>query len=604
MASSAVNLSCMVSSSSSVMMREMTGTTTLYPLELFRLLEVMWEDRFAGSVILRARDETTALYLEDGRVRYATTTEVSGTFPGYLLTEQFFSRDQVHEWLAHCGAGQTTLEDRLLSEEVLDASAIVAMKTDLCHGIFARAFSAGSTAEVKPTRGDPLLFGDLELNPYEGLFQCVSEGQALPHRINDLTGYTDRGRLVRSHAFFRLWPLFKRWFDPSFVGPLFASPDGLKSLGGSRKERSLLLTYTYLLRETGMASFEGEPSRTASMSRPRARPERAPVNVAQAPQPEPKLLRREATVPGGLPVISVPNQPGPLAPPPPANPSRRAAPAPRSTRQVAIPIDPSESFADLRGNLVGADLIESAEDARGQSCYAFLEIGPQAPLSEIRAAWQIMRRRYEEERHRGLMLQVEAKTALKELQKRTEAAYDTLTDLRRRFDHDVRFAVQDAQTKDVLEDVFYAEGLFKAAQIRLTEERYVEAAELLDEAFIRNPMEPEYLSYLAFTFFNGRVAGVAFESEDEDPDGLLTRALAMDSRLESAWLFRARIADQQGHASRAMGAYLTVLDIDAHNDEASRAVRAFKEAGVNPAGRLRRELAQRLGRLLGRRGAG
>ena len=60
------------------MMGTMTGTTTLYPLELFRLLEVMWEDRFAGSVILRARDETTALYLEDGQVRYATTTEVSG----------------------------------------------------------------------------------------------------------------------------------------------------------------------------------------------------------------------------------------------------------------------------------------------------------------------------------------------------------------------------------------------------------------------------------------------------------------------------------------------------------------------------------------------
>jgi tetratricopeptide (TPR) repeat protein len=202
------------------------------------------------------------------------------------------------------------------------------------------------------------------------------------------------------------------------------------------------------------------------------------------------------------------------------------------------------------------------------------------------------------------MLRNEAKTALKELQKRTEAAYDTLTDLRRRLDHDARFAVEDVQSKQVLEDVFYAEGLFKAAQIRLTEQRYVEAAQLLDEAFIRNPMEPEYLSYLAFTLFNGRLAGVTVGSEDEEPEELLTRALGMNSRLESAWLFRARIADQMGHASRAMGAYMTVLDIDAHNDEARRAVRAFKEAGVSPAGRLRRELAQRLGRLLGRRGSG
>ena len=106
------------------------------------------------------------------------------------------------------------------------------------------------------------------------------------------------------------------------------------------------------------------------------------------------------------------------------------------------------------------------------------------------------------------------------------------------------------------------------------------------------------------TFGHGDALGVAFGAEDDDPEALLTRALAMNSRLESAWLFRARIMDQSGEASRAMGAYLTVLDIDPHNDEARGAVRAFKEAGVSPAGRLRRELAQRLGRLLGRRGAG
>jgi tetratricopeptide (TPR) repeat protein len=599
----------MLSGSSSVMMASMIGTTTLYPLELFRLLEVMWEDRFAGSVILRAREATTTLYLEDGLVRYATTTEVTGTFPGYLLTEQFFSRAQVHEWLQRCGVGQTTLEDSLLSEQILDASAIVAMKADLCHGIFARAFSVASTPEVRPTRGGPLLFGDLVLNPQEGLFQCVSEGRALPHRINDLRGYLKRGRLVRSPVFFRLWPLFKRWFDPSFVAPLFASPDGLASLEGSRKEQSLYLTYTYLLRETGMASFEGDTPRAAPMSRPRLAPSPAHdlANKALSAQPAPppaKPLRREETVPGGLSVVAAPSTPGPLAPPPPANPSRRIAPSPRPEAVGFAPVDASESFADLRGNLVGADLIEAVEEAQGKSCYVFLEVPPQASLSEIRAAWQTMRRRYEEERHRGLMLRPEAKVALKELQKRTEAAYDTLTDLRRRLDHDIRFDVAEAPVKDVLEDVFYAEGLFKAAQIRLTEARYVEASQLLDEAFIRNPMEPEYLSYLAFTLFTGRTAGADMGPQDEEPDDLLTRALAMNNRLESAWLFRARLMDQTGRASHAMGAYLTVLDIDAHNDEARHAVRAFKDAGVSPAGRLRRGLAQRLGRLLGRRGAG
>ncbi|MDP6944302.1 MAG: hypothetical protein QF464_09155, partial [Myxococcota bacterium] len=66
----------------------MTGSSTLYPFELFRLLEVLWDQDFTGSVALRALDETTMLYLVDGQVRYATTTGVTGTFPGYLLTER------------------------------------------------------------------------------------------------------------------------------------------------------------------------------------------------------------------------------------------------------------------------------------------------------------------------------------------------------------------------------------------------------------------------------------------------------------------------------------------------------------------------------------
>ena len=582
-------------------MGAMTASTTLYPLELFRLLEAMWDDRFNGSAVLRARDETTTLYLESGQVRYATTTEMSGTFPGYLLTEQLFSRDEVHAWLQRCGGEQTTLEDQLLSEGVLDASAIVAIKADMCQGIFARAFSQPSRAELRPSTGDPLLFGELLLDPHDALFQCVAEGHVFPHRIADLSDYLERGRLRRGPAFYRLWPTFRRWFDPSFVAPIFNAEQGLASLGGSRKERSLRFTYTYLFLETGMAHFGDEALRPAKMSHPWSRP--TETGRPQPSPPPPTPLKREATVPGGFPVVSVvPNETGPLAPPPPANPSRRVSPGGATEPDVQRVVDPSESFADLRGNLVGKDLIEASEAAQGQDCYGFLGIAPDASLSEVRAAWQSMRRRYEDERYRGLMLRTEAKGALRALQKRTEAAYDTLTDLRRRLDHDTRFGITGALAKNVLEDVFYAEGLFKAAQIRLTEQRLEEAAQLLDEAFIRNPSEPEYLSYLAFALFMGRSAGGSMEGVDDDPEGLLSRALAMNSRLESAWLFRARIADQSGQASRAMGAYMSVLDIDAHNDEARHAVQAFKAAGVSPSGRLKRELAQRLGRLLGRRG--
>ena len=42
-------------------------------------------------------------------------------------------------------------------------------------------------------------------------------------------------------------------------------------------------------------------------------------------------------------------------------------------------------------------------------------------------------------------------------------------------------------------------------------------------------------------------AFVELTSVDEEPQALLSRALAMNPKLESAWLFRARVADQLGH---------------------------------------------------------
>ena len=49
------------------------------------------------------------------------------------------------------------------------------MKADMCQSVFARLFSIASRAELLPSRGAPLLFGELLLNPYEALFQCVAE---------------------------------------------------------------------------------------------------------------------------------------------------------------------------------------------------------------------------------------------------------------------------------------------------------------------------------------------------------------------------------------------------------------------------------------------
>jgi hypothetical protein len=563
----------------------MTGTSTLYPFELFRLLEALWKASFSGLIALRANDETTTLYLVEGQVRYATTTDLAGSFPGYLLTERLFARSEIHGWLERCGAEQRTLEDLLLSDGVLDAHSIVSIKSDLGASVFTTAFSLSATAEVVPSYRAPPVFGELVLNPHDALFRCASDGLAIPQFVIDLDNQ-EAGRMARGPTFFRLWSTFKRWFDGSPLVELFGTSRTLESLLADSEEHTRLYTHAFLMCETGMAHFVGQSPRSGVLSAPVAT-ERA-VQAPPAPSPPP---RRAPTQPGVVRAATT----APVAPEPIALQSEPSVEAPWT--------DPSESFADLRGSLVGADLIDAVDRARQVDCYVFMGLPPAAPLSEVRAAWQTMSRRYDDDRYEGLILPTSAAKALRELQKRTEAAYDTLTDLRRRQAHDDRLQVADALSRELLEDVFYAEGLFKAAQIRLTDQQYPAAIELLDEAFIRNPAEPEYVSYLAFAVFMARLAGVELGEVEEEPEALLDRALVMNPKLESAWLFRARMMDQAGHASRAMGAYLTVLDINPSNDESRIAVRAFREAGVIPAGRLRRGLAQRLARLIGVGGA-
>ncbi len=709
---------------------------TLYPFELLSLLDALREGDFTGAVQLHAESGTTVLYVVDGQVRYATTTDVQGSFPAYLITEDVFPAERVRGWLDACTDDEITFEDFLLERRRIDPEGLVQLKADLGRLVFASAFNLTASVHVEPAHGPPPDFGEVVLDPYAAIFQCVVEMPLAEVFAGVLSTYRDRP-LRRGPEFFVMLPALKHWFPHPQVPRFLAEPSTLDQItqGMSDRREEALLAEVFAMRLAGMIHFQGEPPRRALLRHPvrrrrrgdpgsapgRARTRREPAEPRPpatesgdtlkvsgsrghrpdtgSDHPASKTTKHPAPVGGGRsgdeasmsgsPPAGAGTQPGarmsvdqlhagtrhgmaakvtpspswqaevPAAhggydhafelaldgpagradeaagpfdrsgprPEPPRHAVDDAAPVPahrspasavaaepRGGRTSFVPRAPApqepevphnvgvvaESFADLRGSLVGQGLIEAAERSREQDLYSFLAVEPTAPLSDIRGAHMKAARRYAATNYQGFMLPGAAGAALRALQARTEEAYETLIDLRKRREHDRAHRVVGCLNQPELEDLFYAEGVFKAAQIRMASGSNADAVSLLEDAISKNGREPEYRSYLAWALFGAGLAGDHASSRLGGPDELLATALEMRPKLESAWLFKARIADHRGDGASALAAYYSVLNTNPDNDEARLTIRAYREAGIEPARQERTGLAERIAQMLRR----
>ncbi|MGM0577061.1 MAG: J domain-containing protein [Myxococcota bacterium] len=594
---------------------------TLHPYELLPLLESLRRETFTGTVTLHADEGRTQLYLDGGVVRYATTTEVGGSLPAYLITEELFPRDRIHRWLEECTDEERTLEALLLERHRVDPRGLVHLKEDLARLVFARAFHLTAAVDLEPTPGDAPDFGDLVLAPYEALFECCAEHPEYGAIFDALQGRWEVP-LRRARAFFVQFPTFRRFFPGSVVPGLIDTSPTLAGLLQDSDAPEETVAQVFAMRLAGMVFLQGEEPRPVVL-RPEVRP---PLTASPAPRPPASAPPgRPTTAPGGhrrpitrpgLPVATSEAETGSEAGPSetgPAGQTEGPAWVSRTAHTVISPPPPVEAddaerraarFPDLRGGLVGEGLIEAARQAERMTGYEFLGVPPTAPLSRIRAAWQRIASRYREENFHGHHLPGEAGAALRRLQDRCQEAYDTLTDLRRRREHDALHRVEEGLSRDELDAMFYAEGVFKAAQIRMAREQWLEAMELLREAIGRAPDEPEYRSYLAWAAYGALVSEQESRRRLPKPDALLDEALDLDPKLESAWLFRARMADHAGEADEACSAYYQVLNANPDNAEARDAVERFREEGLEPEISARPKLAERIARLLRGRPSG
>jgi tetratricopeptide (TPR) repeat protein len=578
--------------------------TTLYPYELLPFLESLHAAAFTGRLELTTERGTTLLYLTTGRTRYATSTAVTGTFPAWLITEELFARERIHGWLRECTDEELALEELLLHRKVMNAESIVHLKSELSRAIFARAFCATAEPAVTEMDEDTLDFGDFALDPLEALFDCAANHPVYGAMLETLQGSWHRP-MRRSPAFYTLISLFRRYFVGSTLALHLDAPTSLTELTDGVDDPQPIIAQVFALYVSGMVSFTGEEPRSRLFARAERR---SPTGVNAPPRRPPaeagvRVGARPTTQPGMRVVAAEPE--ARVSPPMDEAEMRRTRTQffrpPPPVDETSSPEARAQRFADLHGGLVGQGLVDAAARAEGLDAYAILDVAPDAPLSMVRAAYLRHQRRYDEDAYVGQFLPGPAATALQALRGRAEEAYETLNDLRKRRAHDQARAVAGALGDAELDALFYAEGVFKAAQIRLAGERYQEAISLLRDAVERAPREPEYLAYLAFAIDLARRGGLEVTRRAGQPDELLDRALALDNTLESAWLFRARLALQAGDLRRAYTAYHQVTTSNPDNAEAAAALERFRAEGVELELISRGRLSERISQMLGRR---
>lgn len=590
----------------------MDAQTEIYPYELFVLLEALMRERFTGTASIYADGGRTVLYVSKGSVRYARTTRVMSTFPAYLLTERILPKRRVKDSLRRCTELGMSLEQFLISNDALTNDDLRHLKRDLARSIFGRSFTLSGSVELKPATRRTPEFRQPPLDPFAALFRCISEHPDRRAMSRALEAYDDQ-RMRRGPDFFAQMPLFRQYFGRTQLIYLMESNPTIDEVREAMGQKGATISEIFAAHLSGMIFFESEEASRSPLRNIRSgAPLRSDAdkkrgghtndnNDDQGGYDDPDIgvgERPERTIDEGSRRFDELTEPGVGSYDVAVVAGSFAAGAKEMTNPGPA-AEASDRSLNLRDILVGESLIGAADQAERQDYYRFFGMGPMAPFSQLRAAYLAAWSQYGGARFEEYQLSTEALSALERLQAHIEDGYETLTDRGRRGGHNHAFSLDADVLPAELDALFRAEDLFKDAQIKLTDGDNGAALTLLAEATRLNPMEPEYVAYLAWAITCASMWGQAVDPETPPPDKLLKRALRMDPRLESAWIFRARVAELSGDIKTSLSCFVYALKANPDNEEAEQAVERLRAAGVELDPPKKASLQDRLGGLLG-----
>jgi len=293
-------------------------------------------------------------------------------------------------------------------------------------------------------------------------------------------------------------------------------------------------------------------------------PPKAPTTVTapdldELPPPDPVEPKRPAAAPRPVPAPVA--APAKAAPPRPAVAGKPAAAAPARPVQAAPrPAPAGPRPVDLN------QLREQVAAWRKFNHFEVLGVPQTASAVEIKAAYIGLAKQHHPDTVSDPALH-ELRSIKADLTARLNEAYQVLGETQERVKYIAQ--LQEGGAVDI-GPILQAEEDFLRATILVKARKLVEAIDLLDQAILLNPNEPEFHAWRAFARF-----AMAKDKRPEYEPALAecARVIKASPQCVAAHLFTGQMAKIMGDAAKAERAFREVLSIEPNNIEARRELR-------------------------------
>ena len=202
-----------------------------------------------------------------------------------------------------------------------------------------------------------------------------------------------------------------------------------------------------------------------------------------------------------------------------------------------------------------------------QDHYAFLGVGRDAKVDDIRKAYFEHAKRWHTDRFAGVDLG-DYREKAEALFRRADEAQKVLSDPQQRGDYDVALDRAKQGLPTDVGVVLEAEGLFRKAQIFVRRGQADAAEPLLAQAIAMNKGEAEFYAYHGYALFAAKGTSAAAEAITE-----IEKSLAMNPKLDSAYEFMGKITRVEGKLDQSVKHLKRALELNPKNREAERELR-------------------------------
>jgi len=230
--------------------------------QLFKVGYRLKSQEFSGTLVLQEPDGKTVITFDAGNPVTAASTQVSLSFPAFLLRKRRIERQDLKKLLEESSEKGIKLEELLVSKGLFSPKDLLRLKRELSVFVFASAFRK----EKVPYRVAP---GDMpseerartrgHLELHEGLFRAVAADKDLAAMERM---FRDRwsAHLTKTADFYRYLIQFRSVFYGEDITDLLMEPEPTpKSVVDAASDKESATRQLFALCYSGMLTLDTDP---------------------------------------------------------------------------------------------------------------------------------------------------------------------------------------------------------------------------------------------------------------------------------------------------------------------------------------------------------